>query len=86
MNPNIIIPNRPLVLGQLAAQQNNATMCSGVQSSNQELMRAATAAVTADPNFMAALAAAIGSIIGNGQLNNGRGSNDNDNDNNFERN
>ncbi|XP_071725787.1 WRKY transcription factor 6-like [Rutidosis leptorrhynchoides] len=57
---------------------HNGTKFSEVQSSHdQELMSAATAAVTSDPNFMAALVAAIGSIIGNGQRNNEDGSNDN---------
>ncbi|KAL4554762.1 hypothetical protein LXL04_037365 [Taraxacum kok-saghyz] len=40
-----------------------ATKFFGVQSSDQELMNAATAAVTADPHFMASLAAVIGSIM-----------------------
>ncbi|KVI10333.1 DNA-binding WRKY [Cynara cardunculus var. scolymus] len=73
--------NIPMATGQLAAAQqynNNATKFSGVQRSDQQLMDAATAAVTSDPQFMAALAAAIGSIIGHG--------NDNNNDNNFNRN
>lgn len=34
-------------------------------------MNAATAAIAADPNFTAALAAAISSIIGNSQRNEG---------------
>ncbi|KAG8386105.1 hypothetical protein BUALT_Bualt03G0114400 [Buddleja alternifolia] len=38
---------------------------------SQELLSAATAAIAADPNFTAALAAAISSMIGNGNLNNG---------------
>lgn len=82
MHQNINLnPNSPrAVIGQLAGQQYNisATKFSGAQSSDQQLMNAATAAVTSDPQFMAALAAAIGSIISHG--------NDNDNDNNFKRN
>ncbi|KAI3768991.1 hypothetical protein L6452_00087 [Arctium lappa] len=79
VHPNIDLnTNSPrAVMGQLAGQQyNNATKFSGVESSDRQLMNAATAAVTSDPQFMAALAAAIGSIIGHG----------NDNDNNFKRN
>nr|GEV18713.1 probable WRKY transcription factor 31 [Tanacetum cinerariifolium] len=86
MHPNINLPNRPLVLGQLSSQHYNATKSADVQSSQQELMNAATAAVTADPNFMAALVAAIGSIIGNDQRDTGCSKNENDNDNKFTRN
>ncbi|GKA20822.1 probable WRKY transcription factor 31, partial [Tanacetum coccineum] len=86
MHPNINLPNRPLVLGQLSSQHYNATKSADVQSSQQELMNAATAAVTADPNFMAALVAAIGSIIGNDQRDTGGSKNENDNDNKFTRN
>lgn len=86
MLPNINLPNRPLVLGQ-SSQHYNATKFSNVQSSEQELMNAATAAVTADPNFMAALVAAIGSIIGNDvQRHTGGSKNENDNDKYFTRN
>lgn len=82
---NVNLPNRSLVLGQMVGQENNnVTKFSDIQSSDQELMSAATAAVTSDPNFMAALVAAIGSIIGNGQRNNDGGGNENDND--FKRN
>lgn len=81
MLPNINLPNRPFVLGQLSSQHYNATKFADVQSSEQELMSAATAAVTADPNFMAALVAAIGSIIGNDQRDTGGSKNENDNDN-----
>ncbi|XP_076892458.1 WRKY transcription factor 6-like [Bidens hawaiensis] len=64
-NMNINLTNRPLALGHLTGQQSNETKFSDVQSSNQEMMNAATAAVTSNPHFMAALVAAIGSIIGN---------------------
>ncbi|KAI3675623.1 hypothetical protein L1987_85214 [Smallanthus sonchifolius] len=76
--------NRPLaVLGHLTGQQNNATMYnSDGQTSDRELMNAATAAVTSDPQFMTALVAAIGSIIGN---NNGGDISHNKNDDNFKR-
>ena len=87
MLPSINLPNRPIVLGQLSNQHYNATKFADVRSSEQELMSAATAAVTADPNFMAALVAAIGSIIGNGvQRDTGGSKNENDNDNCFTRN
>ncbi|KAI3810060.1 hypothetical protein L1987_19667 [Smallanthus sonchifolius] len=85
MHPNINLPNRPLVLGQLTSQQNNATMYSDAQTSDRELMNAATAAVTSDPHFMAALVAAIGSIIGNDNRNNGGDISRNKNDDNFKR-
>lgn len=49
---------------------NQSKKLSGVNSS-QEMVDAATAAIAADPNFSAALAAAISSIIGNAQPNNG---------------
>ncbi|KAI7750312.1 hypothetical protein M8C21_005833 [Ambrosia artemisiifolia] len=71
MHPDINLHSRPLVLGHLASQQNNATKFSDVQSSNQEMMNATTAAVTSDPHFMAALVAAIGSIIGSNNCNSG---------------
>ncbi|KAI3456905.1 hypothetical protein Pfo_013568 [Paulownia fortunei] len=48
----------------------NQSKLSGVNSS-QEIVSAATAAIAADPNFSAALAAAISSIIGNAHPNNG---------------
>ncbi|KAL8205607.1 hypothetical protein R6Q57_009158 [Mikania cordata] len=58
MHPNINVPNRPLVHFD-------------TPSSDRELMNAATAAVTSDPNFMTALVAAIGSIIGSDTCNRG---------------
>nr|XP_043622178.1 probable WRKY transcription factor 31 isoform X2 [Erigeron canadensis] len=92
-NNNISFPNRPLVLGQFPSQEyNNATKFSDLHSSSadQELiMNAATAAVTSDPQFMVALATAIGSILGNDNHKSSStsgGNNVSDNDNNFERN
>ncbi|KAK3017402.1 hypothetical protein RJ639_006696 [Escallonia herrerae] len=52
----------PQVLGQAFYNQS---MFSGLQNS-RDMMSAATAAITSDPNFTAALVAAITSIIGNG--------------------
>ncbi|KAJ9562594.1 hypothetical protein OSB04_007754 [Centaurea solstitialis] len=81
MHPSITLnSNSPrAVMGQMGAQPyNNVTKFSSEQISDQQLMNAAATAVTSDPQFMAALAAAIGSIISHG--------NDNDNDNNFNRN
>ncbi|XP_076916865.1 WRKY transcription factor 6-like [Bidens hawaiensis] len=80
------LTNRSLALGHLAGQQSNATKFCDVQSSNQEMMNAATAAVTSNPHFMAALVAAIGSIIGNDNQNNGTGDiSDDKNDDSFKR-
>lgn len=49
----------------------------GQQQNMGDTLSAATAAITADPNFTAALAAAISTIIGGGggRPNNGNGSN-----------
>ncbi|KAJ0734141.1 putative transcription factor WRKY family [Helianthus annuus] len=85
MHPSINIHNRPLVVGHLSGQQNNATKFSDVQSSDQEMMNAATAAVTSDPHFMAALVAAIGSIIGSDNRNNDGDISTDKNDNNLKR-
>ncbi|KAK1440079.1 hypothetical protein QVD17_05904 [Tagetes erecta] len=55
--------NTPMVLGHVTSQLNNAT---DGRSSDREVTNAATAAdFTSDPHFMAALVAAIGSVIGN---------------------
>ncbi|XP_021993518.1 WRKY transcription factor 6 isoform X2 [Helianthus annuus] len=83
--PSINIHNKPLVVGHLSGQQNNATKFSDVQRSAQEMMNAATAAVTSDPHFMAALVAAIGSIIGSDNRNNGGDISNDKNDNNLKR-
>ncbi|KAK9057070.1 hypothetical protein SSX86_024437 [Deinandra increscens subsp. villosa] len=68
---------QPIMPPLVPGQPNHAAIYSDVtQAADRELMDAATAAVTSDPNFMAALVAAIGSIIGTG---------DNKNDDNFKR-
>ncbi|CAK9165509.1 unnamed protein product [Ilex paraguariensis] len=61
-NPPPTFASMPQIFGQALYNQSKS---SGLESS-QEMMRA-TAAITADPNFTAALIAAITSIIGNVQ-------------------
>ncbi|CAN4078383.1 unnamed protein product [Withania somnifera] len=74
---SMVAPQMPQVLGQALYNQSKF---SGLQVSqdnihphsiSQDTLSAATAAITADPNFTAALAAAISSIIGGSHPNNG---------------
>lgn len=81
-HPNFVAsmsaPQMPQVVGQALYNQSKF---SGLQVSSQDnihhpsishdTLSAATAAITADPNFTAALAAAISSIIGGSHPNNG---------------
>ncbi|XP_016458928.1 WRKY transcription factor 6-like isoform X4 [Nicotiana tabacum] len=79
-HPNFVgsmsAPQMPQVLGQALYNQSRF---SGLQVSQDNIhhpsfsdtLSAATAAITADPNFTAALAAAISSIIGGSHPNNG---------------
>ncbi|CAN4083759.1 unnamed protein product [Withania somnifera] len=80
-HPNFVAsmatPQMPQVLGQALYNQSKF---SGLQVSQDNIhhpsishdtLSAATAAITADPNFTAALAAAISSIIGGSHPNNG---------------
>ncbi|KAI3753970.1 hypothetical protein L2E82_26036 [Cichorium intybus] len=78
---NYSLPDKILTLEPSEAQQYMSTKFSGIQSSNQEAMKAATTAITADPQFMATLVAVISSIITNDGV-----SNNQDKNNNFMRN
>ncbi|CAI9295272.1 unnamed protein product [Lactuca saligna] len=82
-HPNFSLPNKPSILAQLDAQQYSVRRFSGIQNSDQELMDATTSTVTADPHFMAALAAVIGSIIANDHQNNDYVGKNKKSDNNF---
>ncbi|KAI3466552.1 hypothetical protein Pfo_023215 [Paulownia fortunei] len=74
---------------QMSQDINEATQLPGQLSQQQQLhqpsyadtLSAATAAITADPNFTAALAAAISSIIGGSHPNNNGNTTPNNNDN-----
>ncbi|KAA8526994.1 hypothetical protein F0562_008777 [Nyssa sinensis] len=72
-NPPHSLPSGPQVFRQALSNQSKF---SGFQSS-QDVMSAATAAITADPNFTAALVAAITSIIGGGNVHPNNHSNNN---------
>ncbi|XP_011095415.1 probable WRKY transcription factor 31 [Sesamum indicum] len=78
-NNNANIPTNSLLHSPQAPspfsshQPQHLSPGAGIQvlDSSQDIVNAATAAIAADPNFTAALAAAISSIIGNSQRNEG---------------
>ncbi|XP_042478174.1 probable WRKY transcription factor 31 [Macadamia integrifolia] len=67
---------------KFAHQQHSQQPPQAAQPSLADAVSAATAAITADPNFTAALAAAISSIIGGAHQSNSNNNNDNSNNNN----
>ncbi|KAK9268768.1 hypothetical protein L1049_000530 [Liquidambar formosana] len=73
LNPQNNVASVPQVLGQVL---HNQSKFSGLHCSQElEPLQLAAAAITADPNFTAALMAAITSIIGNVQPSNSGGKN-----------
>ncbi|KAK4439776.1 WRKY transcription factor 6 [Sesamum alatum] len=66
-------PQAPAFHAPFSSHQQHLSPGAGIQvlDSSQDIVNAATAAIAADPNFTAAVAAAISSIIGNSQRNDG---------------
>ncbi|KAI9108545.1 hypothetical protein K1719_020429 [Acacia pycnantha] len=67
-------PSLRMIFGQVLSDQHSRVFPGTMTPSFTDTVNAATAAITADPNFTAALVAAITSVIGSSHSNDNNGS------------